>query len=202
MEQVGSLGLMALSETDDEGLRESADAPSGHNETAGRGGLIEAYRHSRSDQLLRRDSDVMGLTVCVALLVALTAGNDFTPHSKTEVLAVVWGTTVGLALTHWFAMVAASRLVSSREMPVHPLASLISQTLMAVTVAAFATAAVMLLSARYDRLGARIVAALFMAGLVLFETRRSGLSTVRTITLSLGTAAAGISVALAKWFIS
>lgn len=48
-----------------------------------------AYRRARSHRGLRREGDVMGLTVCVALLGALATGNDLTPHSKLDVLMVV-----------------------------------------------------------------------------------------------------------------
>ncbi|HEY5148738.1 MAG TPA: hypothetical protein VIJ23_02745 [Mycobacterium sp.] len=59
----------------------------------------------------RRDADMMALTVCLVLLAALTAGNDHEPHSKWDVLWIVWATTVGLVLTHCFALLLAARLV-------------------------------------------------------------------------------------------
>ena len=59
----------------------------------------------------RRDADMMALTVCLVLLAALTAGNDHEPHSKLAVLSIVWATSVGLVLTHCFALLLAARLV-------------------------------------------------------------------------------------------
>ena len=59
----------------------------------------------------RRDADMMALTMCLVLLAALTAGNDHEPHSKLAVLSIVWATSVGLVLTHCFALLLAARLV-------------------------------------------------------------------------------------------
>lgn len=165
-------------------------------------GVVSAYRHARTDRGLRRDSDAMALTVALALLIALSAGEDSAPHTKLDVLIVVWATTLGLALTHWFAMIVASRLVSDRSVHISPLESVISQTVMALVVATLATATVLMLSTRFDRLGARVAAVLFIGALALFETRRSGLSTAQRVLLSVTVTLLGMGIAVAKWLIS
>ena len=165
-------------------------------------GVIKAYRRARSDRTLRRESDVMGLTAAVVLIAALSTGNDLTPHSKLDVLIVVWGTTIGLALVHWFAQLVAARLVSDPSTRYSPRELLISQTAMAVVVAVAATAFVVVLPSKFDRLGARVAAALFIGVLAALETRVSGLPTSRRFVLSAGLSAAGVTVAMIKWYLS
>lgn len=163
---------------------------------------VSAYRRSRSHQALRREGDVMGLTVCVALLAALATGNDFTPHSKLDVLMVVWGTTVGLALAHWFALLVSIRLVPDSTQGFSPLELLVAQTAMVALVAISASVSVLVLSSDYDRLGARVTAALFIGGLVAWETKRSAWTTSRRLVWSGGVTALGLMVAITKWVIS
>lgn len=170
--------------------------------TAGEAATTTVYERVRSSITLRRDSDAMGLTAAVVLLAALSAGNDFEPHSKLDVLVVVWSATIGLAAVHWFAMLVAARLVSDPEERYSPLELLISQTVMAVVVATTATVFVVVLPGRLDRLGARLAAALFIGLLTAFETRRSGMSAARRVLLCGGLTVAGFAVATAKWYLS
>jgi hypothetical protein len=144
---------------------------------------------------------MMGLTVAIALLAALSAGDDLAAHSKFDVLAVVWGTTIGLALTHWFAILVSARLVKDPDLRYSPLELLFSQTMMAMIVAVCATAVVAVLSGDFDRLGARVTAALFIGVLVGLESRRGGSSGVRALLLGGGAVVAGATIAATKWFI-
>ena len=161
-------------------------------------GIASAYQRVRSNLTLRRETDVMGLTAAVTLLAALTAGSDLTPHTKTSVLLVIWGATFGLAIVHWFALIVAMRLVSDPSVQFSPLELLISQTLMASFVAIVASAFTLILPMNYDRLGARITAALFIGVLVAVETGRTDMSPIRRFLLSVCLAVAGITVAFIK----
>lgn len=88
---------------------------------AGRGGaragLPGAVRATLTDPSLRREAEMMGIYVSVALLAALSAGNDFASHTNLDVLVVVWGTTIGLAIAHWFALSLSIRLVRDPHVP-------------------------------------------------------------------------------------
>jgi hypothetical protein len=143
----------------------------------------------------------MGLTVAIVLLASLTAGDDLAPHSKLDVLAIVWGTTVGLAITHWFALLVGTRLVRDPALRHSPVELLISQTVMAVVVAVSATLAVIVLSGDLDRLGARVTAALFIGVLVGGESRASGTPGLRAALLGAGAMALALTIAAAKWFL-
>lgn len=142
---------------------------------------------------------MMGFYLAIALLAALTAGNDYAPHSQMSVLKVIWGTTIGLALAHWFAVYVSNRIVDDPDNHHTPGEILISQMLMATGMAFCATIVVLLLPADGERLGARIVAAVFIGGIVAGESRVAG-STWRTTLIRGGIALlAGLAIAFIKW---
>ena len=159
-------------------------------------------RRTRDDLTLRREADMMGFYVAVALLSALSAGSDGAEHSQLEVLGIVWGTTVGLALAHWFATILSTRVVHDPALHHTPMEMLYSQLVMALGVAVVATLVVAVLSADLERLGARITAALFIAGLVGFEAHSNGSSRGRAATYGLIALTIGIATATVKWFLS
>jgi hypothetical protein len=60
---------------------------------------------------LALEASTMALYVSVVLLAALVALEDTATTSAREMLGLIWGTTLGLALAHYFAFRVASRLV-------------------------------------------------------------------------------------------
>jgi hypothetical protein len=160
-----------------------------------------ALQRLRRDRTLRREADMMAFTVCIALLAALTAGSDHEPHSRSDVLLIVWGTTLGLALTHWFALTLAVRLVDDPNSAYSPVEMLGAQVLMALLVAAVASLVVLVLSSDFDRLGARITAAVFLGVLVGAESRAGGKSNLRAIGYGVGALAVAMTIATLKWFV-
>jgi hypothetical protein len=76
-----------------------------------RGGPGALVRRTIDDLGLRREAEMMGLYVSLTLLAVLLTGNDLEEHTKLDVLWIVWGTTIGLAIAHWFALVLSVRLV-------------------------------------------------------------------------------------------
>lgn len=89
---------------------------------------------------------MMGFYVAVALIAALSAGNDHTAHTQLDVLRIVWGTTVGLALLHWFALVLSVHVVDDPGLHHTPSEMLGAQLMMAVGVATAASIVVAALS--------------------------------------------------------
>jgi hypothetical protein len=144
---------------------------------------------------------MMAFTVCIALLAALSFGDDDAPHSHLDVLAIVWGTTVGLALTHWFALTLSVWLVRDLHLR-RTLELLLAHLAMAFLVAIVATIVVVSLSEDFDRLGARSAAALFLGVLVGVESRAGGSSVRRAIGLGGGALVLGLALATLKWAIS
>ncbi|HET7799234.1 MAG TPA: hypothetical protein VFL38_02360 [Humibacillus xanthopallidus] len=154
-----------------------------------------------SQPAMRREVDVMGLTVCLALLGALIAGSDHEPHSKFDLILIVWVTTVGLVLTHAFALMLAVWLVKDPTYTIKPALLLGVQLAMASLIALTATVVALLASSNYDRLGARMSAAVFIGLLVGMELRAHGSSPARSLAWGLVSMAAAVGLATAKWVV-
>src|SRR5262245_34736965 len=65
---------------------------------------------------LRKEAYTMALYVSICLLAALTA-----PHLAEDIGAykIVWGTTLGLAIAHWFAFRVSAQLVAAGQLRSH-----------------------------------------------------------------------------------
>lgn len=151
---------------------------------------------------MRREAEMMGLYVSITLLAVLLTGNDLEDHTKLDVLWIVWGTTIGLAIAHWFAMVLSVRLVRDPHVHHTPIEMLLSQLLMSVLLAVAASAVVIALPERFDRLGARMTAATFIGAIVYLESRVSGRSARRAWSLALSVLGIAYSIAALKWYLS
>lgn len=145
---------------------------------------------------------MMGFYVCITVLAALTLGRDHAGQSQGEVLGVVWGTTVGLALAHWFAVTVSARIVPDPDDHHTPLEEFTSQLVMALIIAVTTTAVVILLPADVERLGARLTAAVFIGLIVGWESRVGGASWPRSLAYGVLGLSLATVVAMVKWFIS
>ena len=150
----------------------------------------------------RRDADMMALTVCLVLLAALTAGNDHEPHSKLAVLSIVWATSVGLVLTHCFALLLAARLVRDPAYTVDLGTLLGIQLAIALVIALATTVVVLTAEGDLDRFGARASAAVFLGLIVGAESRRGGSSGSLAALWGVVAAATGPIIAAAKWVVT
>lgn len=170
-------------------------------ETSERGGLrVRLATHVR-DPSLRREADAMGFYVCVALIAALTIGNEHGDQPRLLILEIVWVTTLLLAFTHWFAVSIAARLVADPDDHHTPLQVLAAEMSIAGIVAITATLVVLIVPHGYERLGARITAAVGITLIVGLELLASGSSRGRAMIWSLIALAFGVAIASAKWFI-
>ncbi|HZY00089.1 MAG TPA: hypothetical protein VFE92_11480, partial [Dermatophilaceae bacterium] len=142
------------------------------------------------------------LTVCLVLLAALTAGNDHEPHSKWDVLSIVWATTVGLVLTHCFALLLAARLVRDPAYTVDLGTVLAIQLAIALVIALATTVVVLTAEGDFDRFGARASAAVFLGLIVGAEGRRGGSSRSLAALWGVVAAATGLIIAAAKWVVT
>lgn len=71
--------------------------------------------HEHQVRELRREAATMALYVSVVLLAELAALPTEHKPQGWGIVALVWGTTIGLALAHWFAFtVASSALAGGR----------------------------------------------------------------------------------------
>jgi hypothetical protein len=177
----------------------SSVTPSPSRSRTGVGTLVHQTMH---DLGLRREADMMGLYVSLTLLAVLLTGNDLDEHTKLDVLWIVWGTTIGLAVAHWFALVMSVRLVRDPHVHHSPMEMLLAQMVMSALLAMTATLVVVVLPERFDRLGARLTAAFFIGAIVYGESRFSGRSARRAAALGAFVLAIAMSIATFKWYIS
>ena len=122
----------------------------------------------------------MALYVSITLLAALTATDDY-GHGNMNVLAVIWGTTVGLALAHWFAFGLASRLVGPMGDPSGAERELFAELAGAAVVAAVATVVVIVLPTHLEWEGARYAVAACIGVIAYNEIRGLGGTRARAL---------------------
>jgi hypothetical protein len=161
------------------------------------GGAVPMDVHERH---VRREGLTMALYVSITLLGALS----LTTTDKTDdvdVLFIVWGTTVGLALAHWFSFSLAVRLLDPMADDPGVKEQALAQLVGAALVAAVASVPVLLLPPDLERLGARVAAAGCIGYVAYGETRNYGGSKARAISVAgvalvLGLVVAGVKHAL------
>jgi FtsH-binding integral membrane protein len=121
---------------------------------------------------LRKEAYTMGLYVAICLLGALIA---LTPHEETEaqVIAIIWGVTVGLALAHWFAFRVSATLVSDGKVRRHDLDTASAQLAGAAIVALLASIPVLVSPKSAELEAAELTLAAFI-GIVGYAVARSG----------------------------
>jgi hypothetical protein len=112
---------------------------------------------------LRREAYTMALYVAVCLHAALLVADDTTTHAQVDVIAVVWGTTLGLALAHFFAFRLSARLVGSGEVTTHDAKIGSAQLVGAAVVALLCTVPIVLLQPSNELGAVRLVLAAFIA---------------------------------------
>lgn len=156
---------------------------------------VDDHDHARA---LRREATTMALYATVCLFAALTvAAHDEVEHRGT-VLKIIWGTTVGLAVAHWFAFRLTARLFTGGILLEHDAQSATVQLLGATFVAAVATLPVVLASEE-NMVG---VVRLLLAGLIgligFAVAEASGASRARSALYAAGTLLLGVTVALVK----
>jgi hypothetical protein len=147
---------------------------------------------------LWREGFTMALYVAVCLLGALTAVHERADAAQVDVLAIVWGTTVGLALAHWFAFRLSARLVASGRLTSREASTAGAQIGGALAVALLATVPVVALPATAELDVVRLVLAAFVTAVAVVVARSSGASALRSVAYAAVVLALAITVALVK----
>ena len=174
--------------------------------TGAHDGSALAVTTDEADGISRRDlfkeGYTMALYVTICLLAALTAVSEDVRAGHTQVLTLMWGTTVGLALAHWFAFRMSAQLVTGGSFDAHDVRLSLAQLAGAAAVAALVTVPVLLLPASAELDAARILLGLVLGGVGWEVARRNGASTWRAAVYAGLTLAAGLAVALVKNVVS
>jgi hypothetical protein len=137
--------------------------------------------------------------VLLAELAALPAGdeNDGTVDGPVglDLVAIIWGTTVGLALAHWFAFRLATQGLRAGRLRYWDRLQALAELAAAAFVAAIVSMPVLLFADRTEQQVAPVVLALIIGGVGYLVERASGRS--RPTSSLLGVIALVIALAVA-----
>lgn len=155
---------------------------------------------------LFREATVMVLYVSVIEIAELAAlpeehfaDGHVTGPSGATLLAIVWGTAIGLALAHWFAFrLAAPAFRGGRPSHLDNRIGL-AQSLGAVFVGAVSSLPVLLLSDLRAQETIEYVPALLVGAIGYFLARRIGAGRVAAVCYGLTALVLGVVVALVKF---
>lgn len=150
----------------------------------------------RADTDVRREATTMALYVAILLLAALAATSGRLDGA--HLLALIWGSTLGVAVTHWFSFTVAARLLTHEETHVAPARLLRGQMLAAGAVAAAASTATLFLPDDAEHRGAVLVTACSIGAVVYVQSRWAGATTSRSVGVAVVALVAGMVVAVVK----
>lgn len=156
--------------------------------------MTEASHDGLERSEWRREAYTMAFYVTVCLVAALSTVES----EDGPTLAIVWGTTLGLALAHLFAFELAARVVEGTT-PSRHLRSLASaQLLGAGIVATITTIPVLIIDAPEDVGAARFVLSGFVGLMAFLLARNRAAGLIRSIVFALIVTAIATAVALIK----
>ncbi len=155
---------------------------------------------------LLREATIMALYVSIVLLAAFTAlpsgeeGGDGHVEGGVHgvaLIGLIWGTTLGLALAHWFAFRISVRVYGGGQASRQDVRIGIAQMAGAVIVAALCTIPVLMVSDAGDVAATSFVPALIIGGAGFAVARAGGRTRVQSmilggVVLVLGLAIAGV----------
>ncbi len=142
-------------------------------------GVASDVAHHEDMTELHKEALTMALYVAICLLAALTATTEAV--AEDHALTIIWGTTIGLALAHWFAFRVSARLVAAGAVRRHDALAAIAQLLGAAFVALLATAPVLILPGSTELEVVQFVLAGFIAVVGYAVARSADASQWRSI---------------------
>jgi hypothetical protein len=154
---------------------------------------------AQTDPAIMRESLTMGLYITISLLAVLSTK----PHGGTTaaVLALIWGTTLGLILAHWVAFQLTARLFAGSRLPSHDRITMVGQAVAALGVAGLASVPLLLQASAGPALSRGVLAGLI--GLFAFgAARRHGGSGGRATAYALVVVTIALAVAVAKYLLT
>ncbi|HEX6424082.1 MAG TPA: hypothetical protein VFZ79_11420 [Acidimicrobiales bacterium] len=140
----------------------------------------------------------MALYVAICLLGVLTAVGERADAGHADVFAIVWGTTLGLALAHWFAFRVSARLVADGTFGRHDARSAAAQLGGALAVAVLATVPIAALPATAELDVVRLLLAGFIAGVGFAVARAGGAGTARSAVYAATILVLAVTIAVVK----
>jgi hypothetical protein len=147
---------------------------------------------------LRKEGYTMALYVAICLLAALAVVAEHEVDHTGTVFKVIWGTTIGLAVAHWFAFRLSSRLVAAGAVRRHDAEAALAQFIGALVVAVLATVPVLVLGASSELDAVRLILAAFIALVGFAVARASGASVLRSTIYGVATLVVAAAIAIVK----
>jgi hypothetical protein len=151
-------------------------------------------------QRIWQEATTMTLYVSVVLLATLTAlpaGHGQGPIGI-ELIAIVWGTTIGLALAHAFAFRVAMQGFGGGRLRGQDLMEIVAEVAGAAFVAAVATVPVLLFSSDVEQRVVPFVLALIMGSIGYLVERANGRTHMAALLFGVVTLFVGLFVAEVK----
>ena len=148
-----------------------------------------------SDDHARKEAYTTALYVAVCLLAALTAVKD---DNHVRTVQIVWGTTIGLTLAHWFAFRLSARYVAGGTFHPHDARMAGSQLVGAAVVGLMATVPVVLLPASAELDVVRFELAGFITVVAFAVARGAGAPMRRSLLYAATTLLAAAMVVFVK----
>ena len=147
---------------------------------------------------LRKEAFTMALYVSVCLLAALTALSEHADREVAEVMGIVWGTTIGLALAHLFAFRLSARLVESGAARRGDTEIALAQLSGAFAVAVACTVPILTFSSTAELDAVRLLLAGFISLVAYVVARSNGSGRLLALMYSGSVLVVALTVALLK----
>jgi hypothetical protein len=163
---------------------------------------MDDLRVSEQADEIRREGATMALYVSIVLLAELAVlpsgdkGNTVHGPSGGELIALVWGTTLGLAIAHLFAFDLASRHL--RKDPSHHRRMMLAQLAGAAVVAVATTIPILLFQPSDERRIVLYIPALVIGSFGYYVARQNGHPRHKAVLAGAGALVVGLLVATLK----
>jgi len=145
----------------------------------------------------RKEALTMALYVAICLMAALIA-IPASAADHTNVMALIWGVTLGLALAHWFAFRVSARMVGAGTVRSSDVELIGAQLLGATGVAAVVSVGVLLLPESREFEGAEFLLAALISLIGFGVARNAGASLLRAVVYSLFVLVCAVTIAVLK----
>ncbi len=166
-----------------------------------------ARRDDEDSWRIWREGITMVLYLSIVLLVTLAAlpaahgdvDGWIRGLSSVELVGILWGTTIGLSLAHWFAFGVATHGVGGGQLKGQDLKEALAQVAGAMFVAIAATLPILVFSPRVEQIVLPFVLALIIGGADYLVERANGRSRSRSAVLGAITMVIAVTVAAVKF---
>ena len=145
----------------------------------------------------RKEALTMALYVAICLMASLIVIPD-SAVAQTNVIGLIWGVTLGLALAHWFAFRVSARMVGAGTVRSSDIELIGAQLLGASSVALLVSVGVVLLPDSAELQGAEYLLAALISLIGFAVARGAGASRMRAVVYALFVLAGAVTIAVVK----